>query len=935
MTPAEQRKAAAAFAAFWKDKGSERGQSQPFWLSLLRDVFGVEHPEAYIEFEDRANIDRRHGFIDGYIPATRVMVEQKSKGKSLTQGIVQADGSVLTPFQQAKRYRLELPFSRQPRWIVTSNFESFLVYDMEQPNAEPEKVLLADLPKEYYRLSFLVKTKAEDIRREEEISKNAGAIVRKIYDAFLSQYADPEDPATLDSLNQLCVRLVFLWFCEDAEVFGHNQFGAYLKRFDARDARRALIDLFKTLDTPEAKRDKYLDADLAAFPYTNGGLMRGELEIPQLTEELKTLIVEEGSGFDWREISPTIFGSIMESTLNPETRHDTGAHFTTREAIHKVIDPLFLTRLTRELDRIEKEPNPRKRAEQAEAFIVKLSKLRILDPACGSGNFLTECFTCLRKLENRALAMILAVQSKTGAQGVFDLGDGGLKIRVSINQFFGIELNPFSCAVATCAMFIAELKMQKETAAILFHNVPNLPLREYSGIVHGNALQTDWASLCPEGFDYVASNPPFLGYSEQSPEQKADILALYRDESGKPLKTAGKIDFVAGWYWKAAEMVSKTGARVALVSTNSITQGEQTASVFRPLVERFGFTIDFAHRTFKWSSDSDNKAAVHCVIIGFHCGGEDTEKQKPIFDNGRITLAEHINAYLMPASEVWIESPSKPFSDVPEITNGSKPVDGGHLLLSPEEAAQILAENPKAEPFVRKAAGADGFLNNVDRFCLWLVGADPSTLRECPLVMERVKAVRDFRLASPKEATRKSAEQPTLFQQIRQPSEPFIFVPRHSSENRRYIPFAFMTPDIVPLDSAQYIPGASLYHFGVLSSNVHNAWARAVAGRLKSDYRYSAKIVYNNFPWPETTEEQRDKIAKTAQGILDARAKYPNASLADLYDELTMPPELREAHRANDRACLEAYGFPKTISESDCVAALFERYKALVASKGK
>lgn len=935
MTPAEQRKAAAAFAAFWKDKGSERGQSQPFWLSLLRDVFGVEHPEAFIEFEDKANIDAKHGFIDGYIPATRVMVEQKSKGKSLTAGILQADGSVLTPFQQAKRYCFDLPVSKHPRWIVTSNFESFLVYDMEKPNTEPDAILLADLPKKFYRLAFLVETKAPDIKHEEEVSKKAGAIVGKIYDKFLEQYANPEDPATLESLNQLCVRLVFLWFCEDSEVFGHNQFANYLKRFPARDARRALIDLFKVLDTPEAKRDKYLDADLAAFPYTNGGLFaREDLEIPQLTEELQRLIVEEGSGFDWREISPTIFGSVMESTFDPKERRQNGAHFTTRESIHKVIDPLFLNRLTKELDRIEAEPNPKTRAKQAEAYIVKLSKLRFLDPAAGSGNFLAESYMCLRRLENRALAIKFDAMRKEGAyQSELNLGEG-VSVRVSIKQFFGIEIVGFSRAVAMSSMFIAELKMQKETEELLSASLPSLPLRDYAGMILGNALRMDWATICPEGFNYVFGNPPFVGYSQQTPEQKADILDLYRDEKGKPYSTAGKIDYVAGWYWKAAELIAKTGARAAFVSTNSITQGEQAAAVFRPLVERFHLQIDFAYRTFIWNSDSDNKAQVHCVIVGFHCGSE-SEAQKILFDNGRVALVPHINAYLLPGSDFWLKGASTSLREAPELKNGGKPAEGGFLILTKEEQAELLKEEPQAEPFFRPYMMGKDFIQRQPRFCLWLVGADPSLLKKCPRVLERVARVREFRLASPKEATRAKAETPTLFQEIREPKTDYLAFPKVSSQARRYVPIDWLSQRIIPGDKLFYSEGATLYHFGVLTSNVFMAWMRATCGRLKSDYSFSNSIVYNNFPWAEVTEEQRDKITKTAQGILDARAKYPNASLADLYDELTMPPELREAHRANDKEVLAAYGFPKTISESDCVAALFERYKALVASKGK
>ena len=919
MTGAETRKAAQAFADYWKGKGSERGQSQPFWLSLLRDVYGVEHPEAFIEFEDKAHIDAKHGYIDAYLPATRVMIEQKSIGKSLTAGIPQSDGSILSPFQQAKRYCFNLPVSKHPRWIVTCNFESFLVYDMEHPNAEPEKILLADLPREYYRLAFLTQTKADYIKREEEVSKSAGAIVGKIYDAFLAQYADPEDPATLESLNQLCVRLVFLWYCEDADVFAHNQFGDYLKRFPARDARRALIDLFKVLNTPPEQRDRYLDELLRSFPYTNGGLFREDIEIPQLTDELLELIVKEGSGFDWREISPTIFGSIFEGTLNPETRRQGGMHYSTLQAIHKVIDPLFLNRLTKELDRIEAEPDPRKRAELADAFIVKLSKLRFLDPAAGSGNFLTESYICLRRLENRALSIIL------GSQGVFDF-DTGLAIRVSINQFFGIEINGFAHAVATSAMFIAELKMRKETEDILFKRIQSLPLRNYNGIVQGNALRMDWASLCPEGFDFIFGNPPFRGSKLKSDEQREDCDLVF----GK-WKNHGVLDYVCGWFKLAGDYMRGHNCRTALVATNSLCQGETVGAFWKPFLES-GITIDFAHRTFVWNSESENKAHVHCVIVGFHCGA-DTGESKILFDNGRVSRVPHINGYLLAASDISVESSNTTFRPLPRIGIGNKPIDGGNYLFTPEEKAAFLKLEPSAESFFRLWLGAEEFLNRIERWCLWLGDCPPDVLRSMPHCLERVARVRDFRLASKSAPTRKLAETPTRFHVENFPKGDSIVIPGISSERRRYLPMGYIPPSTLASNLVLLVSDATLYHFGVLSSNVHNAWIRAVAGRLKSDYRYSAKIVYNNFPWVDVDAETEARIAATAQGILDARAQFPDASLSALYDERTTPLPLVEAHRANDRAVMAAYGFPRGMTESDCVAALFERYKKLVAAR--
>ncbi|MBQ9367597.1 MAG: class I SAM-dependent DNA methyltransferase, partial [Victivallales bacterium] len=916
------KQSAKEFVAFWTGKGYEKGQTQPFWLWLLQ-LLGVEHPATAIEFEDKANIDHAHGFIDGYIPATHVLVEQKSLGKSLTAGIPQSDGTVLSPFQQAKRYAVDLPYSRRPRWVVTCNFAEFLIYDMERPDAEPESLLLAELPDQLHRLRFLVDTTAEAIRREEEISKRAGDVVGLIYDALLKQYHDPTSPDTHKSLNELCVRLVFLLYAEDADLFSHLQFHDYLKRFEARDARLALRELFKVLDTPLDKRDPYLSPDLAAFPYVNGGLFaNANLEIPLLNDEILDLILRKGSEeFDWKDISPTIFGAVFESTLNPETRRSGGMHYTSVANIHKVIDPLFLDALRAELSEVvsgqwivvsgqssKKPPTnsslttnhyPLTTSIKARlrAFIERLASLIFLDPACGSGNFLTETYISLRRLENEALSLII------GNQGVLDLE--GDMVRVSLSQFHGIEINDFACRVAQTALWIAENQMLRETERIAHRNLNPLPLKSYDGIVEGNALRVDWGGIREQGmvdgdtnhyplttnhFSYIIGNPPFVGYSLQSEEQKADILALYRDEKGRPYKTAGKVDYVAGWYWKAAEyMVSNPATRTALVSTNSITQGEQFAAAWKPLVERFGVAIDFAHRTFRWDSESNSKAHVHCVIVGFSVRASG-DSGKLIFDGGKATTVPHINAYLLPAPDVFVESRNKPLCDVPEMVYGNKPTDGGFLFLDENERKQTIVNEPAIELFIHPFLGATEFLNGGKRYCLWLKNASPSILHNSCFIRKRLEQVREFRQNSTKAMTRDSADAPGLFQEIRQPeSGKYLLVPRHSSENRSYIPIGFIDASVICGDANLMIPSATLYHFGVLTSSVHNAWMRAVAGRLKSDYRYSAQIVYNNFPWPEANDAQKARIEATAQAILDARAKFPKATLADLYDELAMP----------------------------------------------
>ena len=978
---------------------------------------------------------------------------------------------------------------------------------MEQPNGEPQKILLKNLEKEYYRLQFLVDEGNEHLKREMEVSVKAGELVGIIYDKLLEQYkpllsADAEntrqkaeiEAEVLRSLNILCVRLVFCLYAEDAGLFAsHSAFHDYLAHYDARDIRRALIDLFEVLDTPVKQRDVFLDATLAAFPYVNGGLFTRraiarygstsdhDIIIPQFTEELKQLLLEKASAdFDWSEISPTIFGAVFESTLNPETRRSGGMHYTSIENIHKVIDPLFMNDLRAEFEGIMRTSMSAQKRYKLQEFQDKLASLTFFDPACGSGNFLTETFLSLRRLENEVIKAIY------GDTRQFDFGG---TIKVNISQFYGIEINDFACTVAKTALWIAESQTLQETSSIIGVDLNFLPLKTNAYIHEGNALRMDWATLfCRQPYmadipnypDYIIGNPPFVGYSLQSKEQKEDILNIYRDEKGRPYKTAGKIDYVAGWYWKAAELMAAWSAsvptrgnrtqgnspsklegaggvcqnnggrvskpiRAALVSTNSITQGEQVAAIWQPLFERFGIQIDFAWRTFRWDSEADIKAQVHCVIIGFsthtlpltppNLGGEcsaqsdlkgecsagqsqctdysetnvinspsklegdkggvcqsadadykdtkgiakgyntDTgraiarygstgEPKRIYLSDNQVIQATNINPYLIDAENVWIESRNKPLCDVPEMIYGSKPTDGGFLFLKEDEYKDVIAKEPDIQKYIKRIYGSEEFINNKVRYCLWLVGASPADIRKSPFLMERVNSVREYRLQSPKAATRESANTAWLFQEVRYSESDYIVIPRVSSERRRYVPMGFLTPDIMVNDAMQFIPNASLYHFGVLTSNVHMAWMRVVCGRLKSDYRYSKDIVYNNFPWPRqksalpqnfangeikggqpssfsetqascVSDAVRTNIERTAQAILDARAKYPDCSLADLYDETTMPPELRRAHQDNDRAVMQAYGFSPKMTESECVAELFRMYQKLTNNYGK
>lgn len=925
MTDAQQRAAAKIFAKNWKDRGYEKGDSQIFWVELLTTVFGVTDISQFISFEDQVHLDHT-SFIDGYIEKTHVMIEQKSINKSLTAAIKQSDGSMLTPFEQAKRYSSELPYSKRPRWIVTSNFKSFYIYDMEKPGGDPEIILLEELEREYYRLQFLVEEGNTNLQREMEVSIAAGDIVGLLYDALAKQYVDPTTERAMKSLNILCVRFVFCLYAEDAGIFGrHGMFHDYLEEFDAKHMRKAVIELFQVLDTKPKDRDLYLEESLSAFPYVNGGLFANEnIEIPQFTEEIRQLLLEKASAdFNWSEISPTIFGAVFESTLNPETRRSGGMHYTSIENIHKVIDPLFLDDLKNELEEITQIPVQRTKEKKLKEFQKKLAGLRWLDPASGSGNFLTETYISIRRLEN------VVIKELQGGQITFGF-DGSSPIQVSIDQFYGIEINDFAVTVAKTALWIAESQMMKETEDIVHMNLDFLPLTTNAFIVEGNALQLDWEDVVPKNqLSYIMGNPPFIGYSLQSKEQKNDILSIYMDEKGKPYKTAGKIDYVAGWYFKASKFMQGTAIRTAFVSTNSITQGEQVAGVWKPLYERFGIHIDFAHRTFRWDSEASLKAHVHCVIVGFSVA--QNLKKRKLYVDGRFKEVDNINAYLISAPNVFIETRTKPLCNVYKMTSGNRPADGGHLIIEENEYQDFLDNEPKAIPYIKRLSGATEFINNKKRWCLWLVGVSPAELRKMPKVMERIELCKADRLTGADDR-KKLAETPALFRETKNP-DTAIVVPRHSSENRRYIPFGFIGKDMILTDAAMCIPEAGVYEFGVLESNIHMAWVRAVCGRIKSDYRYSKDIVYNNFPWPTPTEQQKQKIEQTAQAVLDARSLYPDCSLADLYDELTMPPELRKAHHQNDIAVMQAYGFTKGSeaykSEAACVAELMKRYEQL------
>lgn len=916
------------FVNFWQGKHGEKQDTQRFWMDLFQKVLGVEYPASRLSFEEPVQLEDSTRYIDVYIPETKVLIEQKGSLIDLSKPERQSGGDYLTPYNQARRYDNNLPLAKKARWIICCNFQRFEIHDMTKPLEEPEVILLQDLEKEYYRLQFLVDSANEHIKKEMEVSLRAGEIIGEIYDALLKEYRNPDDPQTLKSLNVLCVRLVFCLYAEDSGLFGtssHSAFHDYLVRFKpgSGDMRRALIDLFDILNTPVAERDPYLDDSLLAFPYVNGGLFadRG-IEIPRLNDEIATLLLKHASdNFDWSQISPTIFGAVFESTLNPQTRRSGGMHYTSIENIHKVIDPLFLDALKEELQEIRAIAQPKDKMRKAKAFQEKLASLKFLDPACGSGNFLTETFLSLRRLENEVIRILSQDNMIIGFE------DDNSWIRVGIHQFYGIEINDFAVATATTALWIAEAQMMKETENIIHQEMDFFPLKSYTNIVEGNALRMDWNEVVPaEELNYIMGNPPFVGHQWRSESQVEDMDLVFEG-----FGNYGKLDYVCSWYKKSADYMLGTNIKAALVSTNSIVQGESVATMWKPLFEKYPFEIIFAYRTFRWDSEAHTKAHVHCVIVAFCLYSFKGDKM--IHEDNERIVAKNINGYLLDAPNVFIENRGTGINPrLPKMTKGSQPTDGGNLILLEEEKNELVAKYPTCDKFIKRYIGGEDYINNKIRYCIWLKGVSPVEYRKIPAIEMRLEAVREMRLKSPTKSVQRDAETPMLFTQIRQPETDYLVIPKVSSVRRNYIPIGYMSADVIANDMINFIPSASLLLFGILISKVHMSWMRIVGGRLKSDYRYSP-AVYNNFPWPIPTEAKKAKIEKTAQAILDARNLYPDCSLADLYDEVTMPTELRRAHQENDKAVMEAYGFNwKNMTEADIVAELFKLYEKMTKS---
>jgi len=924
LTTNEIRKRLNAFAKEQKGASNERSQAQTFWLRFY-ECFGIRDVSAAIYEQSVKKLGGAQGFIDSFIPG-KLIVEHKSRGKDLDAA-----------FTQASDYFLSLKEEERPRYIITSDFARIRLYDL-QTGGGYRQCKLSELSKKADWFLFLVEGEITDFTEESEADRSAAYAISKLHESLLRANFKGR------KLEVLLTRLLFCLFAEDTGIFGENgQFRRLVEgtRPDGKDLGGAIAELFQVLNTPEEDRQKNLDEALMRFAYINGNLFGEKSDIPSFDSELRDQLLACAK-LDWSGISPAIFGAMFQGVLeehNPEgadssnrkaSRRELGAHYTSERNILRVINPLCMDDLRAELSKVKRNK------KLLQAFYDKLPTLTFFDPACGCGNFLVIAFRELRQLEMDTIEAMSDVGLTKG--GLLDVST---LCRVKVNQFYGIEIDEAAAHIGRVALWITDHQMNLEAADRFGTTRPTVPLVDSATIVCGNSLRIDWNEVIPaERCSYVLGNPPFIGKHNQNAEQKSDMELIF-----DKVKGAGLLDYVACWYAKAAEYIRTPSQlneevediKVAFVSTNSITQGEQVAILWGHLFSQ-GIKIQFAHRTFQWSNEGKGVAAVHCVIVGF---GLVEPKQCTIFDYGdnikgepSTIPARNINPYLVDAPDVMLTARRTPLADVPDMVYGSKPTDGGNLLLSDAEKEDLLSREPHAEKWIRPFLGADEFIYNTPRWCLWLKGISPSELRSMPNVIRRVEGVKAMRLASTKAATVELAATPTLFGEIRQP-EPenyYILVPLHSSENRAYIPMGFFDAQVICGNANSMVPQATLYHFGSLSSTMHNAWMRATCGRLESRYRYSNTIVYNNYPWPSSPNEKAiGAVEAAAQSILDAREMYPESSLADLYDPTAMPPELVKAHAALDKAVDAAYGYKGGKDDAARVAYLFERYQELTS----
>ncbi|MGY0561192.1 class I SAM-dependent DNA methyltransferase [Luteimonas sp. A277] len=900
---------ALRFSREWADEANEHAEAKSFWDDFF-NIFGVSRRRV-ANFERRVKkLDGRDGYIDLLWKGV-LLIEHKSRGKDLTRA-----------HTQARDYFHGLTDAELPRYLLVSDFASFRLYDLEGEEA-PAEFPLTDLHKHVRLFGFIAGYQARAFKEQDPVNVQAAERMGRLHDALKAAGFEGH------ALEVLLVRLLFCLFADDTGIFPRHAFHDLIDQRTSEDGANVgmwLAQLFQTLNRTPDQRQRTLDAQLAELPYVNGKLFEETLPLAAFDAKMRQLLLE-ASALDWSRISPAIFGSMFQSVMDAKARRNLGAHYTSEKNILKLIGPLFLDELTQELEGIGNHEGKLK------SFHVKLANLRFLDPACGAGNFLIIAYRELRLLELEVLRRLFAKQGSVLTR-VAD------HVAVDVDQFYGIEIEEFPAQIAQVALWLMDHQMNLRVAELFGEYFARLPLVKAPTIVHGNALRIDWNEVVPaERLDYILGNPPFGGKHYQSKDQRADQALVTAK-----IKSGSDLDFVANWFIKAADYTAGSDTSVAFVSTNSITQGEQVALLWGYLLNQAKVTITFAHRTFNWTNDARGKAAVHCVIVGF-------SRQLPtkyrLFDYDRPAgepseiVVRQINPYLIDAPNIVVVKRRRPLMNVPEMRYGNKPTDGGNFILSPGEKAALVAEEPAAERWIRRYVGSADFINGIERWCLWLTGIQPDQLRRMPLVLQRVEAVREFRLASSAAPTRKAADIPTEFFYRSQPDSSYVVVPEVSSERRTYIPMGFLPPDVICSNTNYLVPDANLRKFGVLTSNMHMAWVRTVCGRLKSDLRYSGSIVYNNFPWPEIGDSKHDSaIESAAEAVLHTRGQFPSGTLADLYDPLSMPPVLVSAHRHLDKVVEDAYvaaernagrKAPKLTTDAERVAFLFERYQAITS----
>lgn len=890
---------AVAFSKEWEHETSEDAEAKSFYDGFF-NVFGISRRRvASFEYSVR-KADNKQGFVDLLWKGT-ILIEHKSRGKDLAKA-----------FKQATDYFPGLKDSELPKYILVSDFQRFRLFDLDA--GTDHEFQLSELANNVQLFSFIAGYQKRTFKEEDPVNMAAAELMGQLHDRL------KDIGYTGHNLELYLVRLLFCLFADDTGIFEKGIFQEYLSNRtsqDGTDVAYHLATLFQVLNTPHAERLKNLDENLNAFPYVNGKLFAELIPTAGFDSQMRETLLK-CCGLDWGQISPAIFGSLFQSVMNPKERRNLGAHYTSEKNILKVIKPLFLDELRREFDQVRKERN------RLQGFHTKLAKLLFFDPACGCGNFLVITYRELRLLELEVIQEIL--KGSEGLQQVTSVND---YVKVNVDQLYGIELEEFPAQIAQVAMWLIDHQMNMRISEAFGEYYVRLPLQKSANITHGNALRIDWSSLS-NSFDCILGNPPFVGSKMMTQEQRDEIKELFTGNDG-----AGVLDYVTGWYALASRYIQGRETRVAFVSTNSIAQGEQVGILWKTLLNDYGITIHFAHRTFKWSNEGRGVAAVYCVIIGF---GKSEVSAKRLFEYETVASEPHeiparnINPYLVEGSNILIQKRSEPLCDVPKIHFGNMPLDGGWLLLTDEEEEELVRKEPGAKKFIRRFMGAEEFINNKTRWCLWLVDASPTELRQLPEIMKRVQGVKEFREASVAPSTRKLAATPALFRDRKQPTSSYLIVPKVSSERRHFIPIGFVHPDVVVSDLCFILPHGNLHLFGILSSTMHMTWVRYTCGRLKSDYRYSKDVVYNNFPFPESpTEKQRVGVEKAAQKVLDVRGEFPGSSLADLYDPLTMPPALSKAHRELDKAVDQCYRPQPFASEAKRIEFLFEQYEKLTA----